>query len=69
MNFQKTHIKSSKFTLQNVINIKVWFGSCDAFTPRPSWVLTAALFREWSVEEKGKTLIKNFLGYYYYSYC
>ena len=48
MNFQKTHIKSSKFTLQNVINTMVWFGSCDAFTPRPSWVLTAALFREWS---------------------
>ena len=49
MNFQKTHIKSIKFTLQNVINIMVWFGSCDAFTPRLSWVLTAALFREWSV--------------------
>ena len=48
MNFQKTHIKSSKFTLQNVINTMVWFGSCDAFTPRLSWVLTAALFREWS---------------------
>ena len=48
MNFQKTHIKSIKFTLQNVINIMVWFGSCDAFTPRLSWVLTAALFREWS---------------------
>ena len=51
----------------NIFHILVWFGSCDAFHIRPSWVLAAALFRDWSellfVRGGTSTISGNFSRY------